>query len=116
VFGADSTTTVNIPGNLHYFNHGQKLFEIGEKSTLGAVTWGLGGLGTSHRVLLAKFADDLASNEPTSVEDVARWWAEFFWKEYSAAGTASQLAPSFAELRQLLGRRRTVPITHLPFP
>jgi hypothetical protein len=66
-------------------------------------------------VLLAKFADDLASNEPTSVEEVARRWADFFWKEYSAASTASQLAPSFAELRQLAGKAPHSPNTASSF-
>jgi hypothetical protein len=104
VLGADSTTTVNIPGNPHYFINAQKLFEIGENSTLGAVTWGLGSIGTSHRALLAKLADELARNEPNSVEEAARRWAELFWNEYSTVSTASPLAPSFAELRQLVGK------------
>lgn len=40
VLGADSTTTYGT----HHFNNSQKLFEVGEDSTLAMVTWGLGGL------------------------------------------------------------------------
>lgn len=84
VFGADSTTTVMIPGNQHYFNHAQKLFQIGEGSTLAAVSWGLGGLGaTSYRRLLAILSDDLISSPPASVAEAATRWSNLFWQEYS---------------------------------
>jgi hypothetical protein len=86
VFGADSTTTWGTSGDLHYFNHGQKLFEIGENSTLGIVTWGLGGLAvSSHRMLIAVLADDLESNPPQSVEEVANHWADHFWSAYTGS-------------------------------
>ena len=42
VLGADSMSTYPFPGHDHHFNYGQKLFEIGEDSTFGLVTWGLG--------------------------------------------------------------------------
>ena len=65
VLGADSTSTYNTPSGPHYFNHGQKIFEIGEGSSLGIVTWGLGGLAvSSHRLLVAQLADDLKKNRP----------------------------------------------------
>jgi ABC-type siderophore export system fused ATPase/permease subunit len=43
VLGADSTTTISVvthDGSVspHYFEHAQKLFEVGEGSTIGAVT------------------------------------------------------------------------------
>lgn len=81
VFGADSTTTYAGP---HYFNHGQKLFEVGEESTLGVVTWGLGGLAVgSHRTLIALLADDLVNNPPKNVSDVAARWAAQFSSAYT---------------------------------
>ena len=86
VFGADSTSTWNIPGSPHYFNHGQKLFEIGEKSTLGLVTWGLGALNTgSHRALTATLADDLKANPPASVLQVSERWVDHFWTAYTTS-------------------------------
>ena len=55
VLGADSTSSAVVsPGGFHYFNFNQKLFEVGEDSTVGVLTWGLGGLGEmSHRRMLA---------------------------------------------------------------
>lgn len=64
VLGADSTSTVYVPGppgvegNTHFFNLAQKVFEFGEDSSIGIVTWGLGSLGdTSHRTVIAEVAD-----------------------------------------------------------
>jgi hypothetical protein len=60
VFGADSTTTVGTPGGLRHYNYAQKIFEIGQPSTLGIVMWGMGGFPRrSHRTLIAQFADAL---------------------------------------------------------
>ena len=61
VFGADSTASVNIPQfGMHFFNHTQKLFEVGENSSLGLITWGLGALGDiSHRTMVAMLDDEL---------------------------------------------------------
>jgi len=86
VIGADSTTTFGGGSQAHYFNHAQKVFEIGENSTLGIVTWGLGNLLTvSHRTLIALFADDLRANPAASVADVATRWTERFWNAYVAS-------------------------------
>jgi hypothetical protein len=86
VFGADSTTTYAGP---HYFNHGQKLFEVGENSTLGIVTWGLGGLAVgSHRTQIALLADDLIQNPTHSVSDVANRWAAQFSGAYATSFAA----------------------------
>jgi hypothetical protein len=42
VLGADSTASFMVPeGGFHYLNFNQKLFQIGEDSTLAALTWGL---------------------------------------------------------------------------
>ena len=46
VLGADSTSSLfHDSTGFHYFNHNQKIFEVGENSTLGIVTWGMGGIG-----------------------------------------------------------------------
>lgn len=85
VFGADSTASVHLPnGDFHYFNHAQKVFEIGEGSTLAVVIWGMGALPeTSHRTLVAQLADDLAANPPADVAAVAQRWIDHFWDAYS---------------------------------
>lgn len=85
VLGADSTSSIPCDSGLHYFNFNQKLYEIGENSTLGMLTWGLGALGsTSYRTLLARLADDLSNNPASSVMDVADRWTSKFWIEYSS--------------------------------
>jgi hypothetical protein len=87
VLGADSTTSRAIEtGGYHYFNHNQKIFEVGENATVGIVTWGLAGLGAkSYRTLIATFADDLEKAKPTGgMTEVAKRWSDFFWGEYQA--------------------------------
>jgi len=86
VFGSDSTTTVaTSPSEDHYFDFGQKIFELGNEATLGIVTWGLGGFQhTSYRTLYAELADDFASNAPASVEDAAKRWAAKFYSVYDS--------------------------------
>jgi hypothetical protein len=91
VFGADSTTTMAVADRthqpalaLHHYNFAQKIFEVGQRGTLGLVMWGLGNLGaTSYRTLIARFAAMLNSSHQPSVQAVAQSWAEFFWAEYS---------------------------------
>lgn len=86
VFGADSTASVMVPeGGFHYFNNNQKLFEIGESSSLGAVTWGLASLGhLSHRRALAMLADSLDANHAADLADVTNRWIAQFWADYIA--------------------------------
>ena len=99
VFGADSTSTWTPSANhaLHFFNHGQKIFEIGDGSTLALVTWGLGGLATgSHRFEAALLSDSLVANPPASVEDVARRFIDQFWPKYQSCFGA--LAQRHADL------------------
>jgi hypothetical protein len=93
VFGADSTSTmaVTVPGTNeqteHHFNYGQKIYEIGENSTLGIATWGAGSLGdpsTSYRSLVAMLADDLVHQPAHTVEEVAWRWTNLFWERYNA--------------------------------
>jgi len=76
VLGADSTSTYANPDGHHYFNHVQKLFEVGENSSLGIVTRGLGGLAvSSYRMLIAQLADGFVSAPLSSA----------FWNAYSTA-------------------------------
>jgi hypothetical protein len=83
VLGADSASTYQFPSGPHHFNYGQKIFEIGENSTLGLVTWGLGGLELgSYRTLAAKLADNLSSVPVTSMAAVAQSWASMVWPIY----------------------------------
>lgn len=90
MLGADSTSSADIaprPGyrGYHYYNHNQKLFEIGEGSTLGAVTWGLGSLGSkSHRTVLAELGDEIAKAKPKTTADAVTNWATVLWKDYQA--------------------------------
>ena len=85
VLGADSTASVALPeGGFHYFNHAQKLFEIGSSGTLGLLTWGLGGLGSvSYRSLVAELGDELVGAPAATVEEVAQRWASKVWSSYS---------------------------------
>lgn len=86
VLGADSASTYAFPSGPHHFNYGQKLFEIGSDSTLGLVTWGLGGLELgSHRTLAARLGDILTNGPVASVHDVAERWVDLVWPIYSAA-------------------------------
>jgi len=86
IFGADSTSTALFSGGHHYFNHNQKIFEVGSNSTIAAVTWGLGNIGkTSLRTLLAVFAEQLVTTPPTDMAEVANRWAQMLWPEYTSA-------------------------------
>src|SRR4051812_42406110 len=86
VFGADSTATFVLPTppgqvpRMRHYNFAQKIFEIGEPSSLGVVIWGLGSLETlSYRTLFARFADDLGRSPPLAdMAAVAARWSEFF--------------------------------------
>ena len=82
VLGADSTSTY-IHTGLHFYNHNQKLYELGQNSALAVLTWGLGGLqGLSHRTLMARLADDLEIHQPTTLMEVAQRWVDLFYPVY----------------------------------
>jgi hypothetical protein len=101
VLGADSTASISIPGGgFHYFNHAQKLFEIGCNGTLGILVWGMGGLPiSSHRSLVALLAADLAQNPAGDVQSVAQRWIDQFWTVYT-----TELAASIARIHALNGK------------
>lgn len=85
VFGADSTATIEGPNHdPHFFDFGQKIFELGTEATLGAITWGLGQLPSaiSYRTMFAELADDLKATPPATVADAAQRWANKFWSQY----------------------------------
>lgn len=83
VLGADSTTTWVGPNGYHYFNHAQKVFEIGVNGTLGLVTWGMASLGdVSYRTRIANLGDSLIAAPPASVDAVAQAWVDLIWPEY----------------------------------
>lgn len=92
VFGADSTTTMYVsgigpgaPSSEHHYNFAQKIFQIGENSSLGMTMWGLGSLRkASYRTLMAQFADSLLGQGAQSIEEVANRWNQFFWSAYSS--------------------------------
>jgi hypothetical protein len=91
VVGADSTSTFPGLPDQHY-NHAQKIFEVGENSTLCIAAWGMGGFGIkSYRTMIAELGDDLQRNPPAGVADVAQRWKNQFWHAYQ-----SELAPQLA--------------------
>ena len=104
VFGADSTSTMFVKGwgpdatgAEHHYNYAQKVFQVGQDSTLGMTMWGLGNVGAiSHRTLIAQFADSLLASAAQSVEEVANRWNQFFWSSYS-----TQLASILQRAQQL---------------
>lgn len=102
VLGADSTASVTYPdGTFHYFNHAQKLFQIGDSGSLGLLTWGLGGLGEeSYRTQIAELADSLESDPAKDVEEVAQRWARQFQSAYSSA-----LAGPIARCKELAAKQ-----------
>jgi hypothetical protein len=90
VLGADSTLSVLVSSSgqtgYHYYNHNQKLLEIGQESSLGIVTWGLGSLeGLSYRTLVALLADQLSTNlAHTTPLQAAQAWISLFFPKYTA--------------------------------
>jgi hypothetical protein len=107
VLGADSTSTMfvgnpgpNPGGSEHHYNYAQKIFEIGENSALGIVMWGLGSLGeTSHRTLIARFADELRGAPFPAMTVVADRWNSLFWGVYG-----NQFGQVIQRTQQLLGQ------------
>src|SRR5258708_22684178 len=97
VLGTDSTITTEIDGKPHYLNHNQKVFEVGEDSQFGMITWGLTSFGdTSYRSLIARLADQFEKSPPPSVLDAANIWSDLVWRAYQTS-FASQIA-RFREL------------------
>ena len=110
------TGPTTVPGGTngpHYFNHNQKLYEVGADSTLGIVTWGLGTLfTTSHRTIIAQFADGLRSNPAATVAEAADRWGQIFWTAYTASGISTALA----DLKTLAAKSLHDPTAVSPAP
>lgn len=87
VLGADSTTSTSGANGFHYFDFNQKLFEFGQESTFGVLTWGLGGLGeVSYRTIIARAADRLDANPAASVQDAVNAFVDEFSGVYTNFG------------------------------
>ncbi len=94
VLGADSTASYGS----HYYNHTQKLFEVGEQGTMGMVTWGIGGFGSvSYRTLIARLGDGISAQPPKDLTEVANRWIEMVWAEYESG----ELAPLLEQCKKL---------------
>ena len=88
ILGTDSTTTVTVttganPPVHHFLDHAQKLFEVGERSTLGIATWALASVGeTSHRTLVAQLADEIEQQDLQTFVDINAKWNAIVWDKY----------------------------------
>lgn len=104
VLGADSTITTVIDGSPHYLNHNQKVFQVGEDSQYGIVTWGLTSFGdVSYRTLIGLLADKFEDTPPPSVLDAANIWSNLVWEAYRHA-FADEME-RFRELESALSNR-----------
>lgn len=113
VFGADNTSTMFVPGpgpgglggSDHHYNFAQKIFQIGQQSTLGIAMWGLGNLAAvSYRTLIAQFADQLLAQPAAAMQEVADRWNGFFWNAYT-----THLAHIHQRVQALLGQQARSP-------
>lgn len=85
ILGADSTSSIFNEHGAHYFNFNQKVFEVGEDSTLGFVTWGMGDIaGVSHRQIIAEVADQFSNQAPSDLHDAFNQLSDKFWHYYQA--------------------------------
>jgi 20S proteasome alpha/beta subunit len=104
VLGADSTITTVIDGRPHYLNHNQKVFQVGEDSQYGIVTWGLTSFGdVSYRTLIGRLADKFEEAAPPSVLDAANIWSNLIWEAYKDA--FSKEMERFRELESVISGR-----------
>lgn len=106
VFGADSTsTTASQAGFPQHLNFAQKIFEIGEQSTLGITMWGLANLpSASYRTLIARFSENLVAKPAGTITEVAERWNAFFWAAYS-----TDLAPMLHRAKELQAQNELTP-------
>ncbi len=104
ILSSDSTTTSVEMGIdpsqapiVRYFQHGQKIFEVGENGTLALVTWGCGGLGNiSYRTIIAQFSDLIDEGKVVDMSGAVEQWRQLFWQSYQSA-----FAPWIQAARQL---------------
>lgn len=100
IFGADSTSSTHQPaGGFHFYNNNQKIFQVGENSSLGMVTWGLGNLlSKSYRSLIADLAVGFEKNPPKTVEEVANRWITIFSDAYKNEAGMQEVWTEFNNL------------------
>ncbi|MFA6445580.1 MAG: hypothetical protein WCV99_24860 [Sterolibacterium sp.] len=73
------------------YNYAQKVFQVGENSTLAMTMWGLGNLRSiSYRTLIAQFADSLVGLGAQSMSEVTDRWSQFFWTGYSTKNASGR--------------------------
>jgi hypothetical protein len=107
VFGADSTWTVPVEcaDDLtvhHYFQYGQKILEVGDGKTIGAVIWGVLLLDDlSFRTLIARFADGLEEQPAARMDEVGVRFRDAVWEAYQGSFQDARRA-----LRELLGKEK----------
>jgi hypothetical protein len=97
IFGVDSTASTDLTYGYHYLNYNQKLFEVGEDSTFGILTWGLSYFrDVSYRTLIGYLADEFSEAFPSSVFVAANQWMIKAWGAYQEA-----FKDEIAECREL---------------
>lgn len=102
IFGVDSTTSTFIDVGYHYLNHNQKLFEIGEESSMAIMTWGLSFFrNTSYRTLIARLADEFKNSQPKTIAEAIERWRDSVWNAYREA-----FKPELEELKEIVARQR----------
>jgi hypothetical protein len=107
VLGADSTVTVSGGDEPRYYNHAQKLFQVGDPGTLGIAMWGDIPRSVSYRTMIAHFADSIRTKPPTSVEDVAKRWAAHAHGELRKAYTDKVTLADAAAKKEAAGATPT---------
>jgi hypothetical protein len=95
ILGTDSTVTVTpqnpsgVDVTRRHFNHAQKIFEVGSDSPIGPIAiayFGLSEMGRlSQRTLVARFASELESTKPSTMDDIARLWSVSMWQTFCAS-------------------------------
>lgn len=102
VLAADSTMSAPTAEGLHYFNHNQKIFEVGEDATLGLVTWGLASFGElSIRTAVADLAQSLMKKPAKTIDEVGARWIDQVWNKY-------QSMPLMVAFKALEANRHTI--------
>jgi hypothetical protein len=97
IFGADSTTSIEIGTGYHYLNHNQKIFEVGRESSLAVMTWGISSFqDLSHRTMIAWLGDKFAVTPPISVKEATEAFSQLVWDAYN-----DRFAKELAKIREL---------------
>lgn len=91
----DNTATYYTNNAPHHYNNARKMFEVGDRSTLGVVTCGLGDLlMNSYRRLFFNLDDQFSRATVKLFAEVTTVWIDLFWEE----STSSQIITDFQAL------------------